>query len=224
MDKNFISAIKILNENKIDYWICHGTLLGIYRDNKLIEWDNDIDIAIFDNNSTKNTIKEYFEKNRFKKKKKYFYDDGLITYEREGGKDIDINLYKISHVNKSLIFVNWYLPKNFFFKFIDLISHASSYYGKYKILTSKLWFLESIFLKIKNFLIQKNLFFKKIGYEHPYNFILKRKKINFNNLNILAPNDPAKYLEYIYGKDWRIPKKNFIWHKDSPAVSEKNEI
>ena len=44
LDKNFILAIKILNKKKIDYWICHGTLLGLVRDKKLIKWDNDIDI------------------------------------------------------------------------------------------------------------------------------------------------------------------------------------
>ena len=29
VDKNFALSIKILNQNKIRYWICHGTLLGI---------------------------------------------------------------------------------------------------------------------------------------------------------------------------------------------------
>ena len=31
IDSNFKSTIEILNKNKIDYWICHGTLLGIVR-------------------------------------------------------------------------------------------------------------------------------------------------------------------------------------------------
>ena len=222
IDKNFTTAINILNKYQIDYWVCHGTLLGIYRDNKIIDWDNDVDIAIFDDNTTRKKIKEYFKKEKFKKKEKYFDDDGLITFEREGGKDIDINLYNISKVNKNLIFVNWYLPKNIFFKFIDLISHASDYKGKYTKLISKLSIFEDLFLKVKKFFILKKFFFKKIGYEHPYDFISKKKKINFNNLQIFIPQEPAKYLEYIYGKDWKIPKKNFTWYKDSPAVSEKN--
>jgi len=45
LDQNFVLAINLLNKHKIKYWLCHGTLLGVIRDNSLIEWDNDIDIA-----------------------------------------------------------------------------------------------------------------------------------------------------------------------------------
>ena len=47
LDQNFVLAINLLNKYKIKYWLCHGTLLGIIRDNSLIEWDNDIDIAVW---------------------------------------------------------------------------------------------------------------------------------------------------------------------------------
>ena len=49
IDPNLLSAIDILNEYKINYWICHGTLLGIIRDKKLIPWDQDIDIGVLEN-------------------------------------------------------------------------------------------------------------------------------------------------------------------------------
>ena len=43
-------ALKIivyhLNNTKLDYFISGGTLLGIYRDGNIIEWDYDIDIDI----------------------------------------------------------------------------------------------------------------------------------------------------------------------------------
>jgi phosphorylcholine metabolism protein LicD len=41
-----INVTKVFNEEDIDYWIDFGTLLGIYRDNKIILYDNDIDICI----------------------------------------------------------------------------------------------------------------------------------------------------------------------------------
>ena len=47
-DKNLELIVKIFNNKNIFYWIGQGTLLGITRDNKLIEWDHDIDICLWD--------------------------------------------------------------------------------------------------------------------------------------------------------------------------------
>lgn len=50
-----INVTETFNEEGIEYWIDFGTLLGIYRDNKIIPYDNDIDICIinFDNDKIK---------------------------------------------------------------------------------------------------------------------------------------------------------------------------
>jgi len=54
----------ILDENRIDYWIDFGTLLGIIRDSEIIKWDKDIDIGVRDqNNSVK--VKSVLESNVF---------------------------------------------------------------------------------------------------------------------------------------------------------------
>ena len=37
---------EILDESGIDYWLDHGTLLGAFRDGKIIEWDRDIDFGV----------------------------------------------------------------------------------------------------------------------------------------------------------------------------------
>ena len=63
MSKNFDKTLKltvdILNKNKINYWICHGTLLGLIRNKKLISKKSDIDIGIWKNNSEKKNNKNF---------------------------------------------------------------------------------------------------------------------------------------------------------------------
>ena len=71
VDKNFALAVNILNKNKIKYWICHGTLLGIIRDNQLIPWDHDIDIAVWNSDNLKNKIKKIMLSKKFTLKEKY---------------------------------------------------------------------------------------------------------------------------------------------------------
>ena len=46
MKEMLLFTIDILNENTIPFWIDAGTLLGIYREGDLIDWDYDADISI----------------------------------------------------------------------------------------------------------------------------------------------------------------------------------
>ena len=51
--KNLVNALsllediaKILDKLKIDYWLEGGTLLGVRRENRLLPWDNDVDLSL----------------------------------------------------------------------------------------------------------------------------------------------------------------------------------
>ena len=42
--KGLLEVVDIIEKYQIDYFIAGGALLGIYRDNSFIPWDNDVDI------------------------------------------------------------------------------------------------------------------------------------------------------------------------------------
>lgn len=49
LDKRFENLLlikKVFDELELDYFLSDGTLLGIYRDNDFIKWDNDVDISV----------------------------------------------------------------------------------------------------------------------------------------------------------------------------------
>ena len=56
------------------------------------------------------------------------------------------------------------------------------------------------------------------GYSEPVRFIEKVKQIDFQGLTINVPGQPEEYLKYIYGDDWRVPKKQYVWYRDSSSV------
>ena len=45
-EKMLIDTTKIFEKNKIEYVLEAGTLLGIVRENRLLPWDNDIDVTV----------------------------------------------------------------------------------------------------------------------------------------------------------------------------------
>ena len=69
MKTNDIQTIKqvanLLEQLNFEYWIDSGTLLGLYRDSKLIESDKDIDISIIQNENQINDLVELLKKKRF---------------------------------------------------------------------------------------------------------------------------------------------------------------
>ena len=112
VDQNFEEVIRLLNVNKIEYWICHGTLLGIIRDNELIPWDHDIDIAVWQDKSLKKKFINLMRDNDYVLKEKYLIDDDLLTFTKLGGREVDINFYekKFDNINP-VAYIKWFVPK-----------------------------------------------------------------------------------------------------------------
>ncbi len=59
--------VDILEKNEIYYWIEYGTLLGVIRENKIIEHDYDIDIGMLESKIDKVKLEKILKKNGFKK-------------------------------------------------------------------------------------------------------------------------------------------------------------
>lgn len=219
-DKNFIDTIKLLNKNKINYWICNGTALGLLRDKKLIPWDPDIDIGVWKNEVNILELEKIFKKKEFFKKKKFFHKDNLLSFTRNGGRDVDFNIHE-SCDDKNMCISKYYVHRNILMRLIYVLSLAGNYEGNYKILINRLFFLKNFFLRLKEFLILKNIFYKKGGYTVPTKFFKSFKILNIQGLKIKIPYYSVNYLIYLYGKNWKIPVRNYNWEKNKNFASNK---
>ena len=101
-DEIFVKVAELLKNNNINYWICHGTLLGVIRDNMLLPWDHDIDFAVWADEVSKDQILKIFINSGFKQE--IIMDEFDNLFFSTKGKRVDINFYRR---NKDIAYTKW---------------------------------------------------------------------------------------------------------------------
>ena len=190
--RNGVLAVKmlkrisqLLEKNNIPYILEAGTLLGVIRENRLLPWDNDIDV----------TITRPYEKQLLK------------------------NIWKLRFYGYK-VQVKYYKKDLKFFKSKEL-----------RII--KIWYLNP--LKLFKREVVLDIFIKrKIGEEYfwteglrppvlkvvPAKFYDNLTQITFMNKQFSVPKDYIGYLECHYGKDWRIPVKEWDFRTSDLSTKE----
>ena len=176
--KNLFDLVKELNKKKIHYFIDSGTLLGMYRDKKLIEWDWDVELSL--------TEKEFELKKKKILKIIKFLRFKIIKIDKIN-KKIDIKkslneriskfsfkVWKLSSDNKYYIRNNFKIPIIYFKKKNKIKCYNRKFNAPYKVreyleymygdwktplrtfrkedYLSKSYYRKNIFKKIYNFL------------------------------------------------------------------------
>lgn len=232
----FKKSVKILNDNNINYWICHGTLLGIIRDNKLLPWDHDIDFAIWEHEYSKEDILKIFTKENGFKQEIVLEEINSLHFSTDN-KRVDINFYS---KNKDKAFIKWaVLPQTLLNKInyfiisfiagnIEIAKAVKSSNGKIVSTIKYLMILPLLLLRkiLSNSLKEKLLKssyerFDIIGYSYPLN-LMDFKEIDFIGIKIKIPKKPEETLQFTYGDDWKIPKKNYVWYKEANNLFQQN--
>lgn len=177
--KTLEDMASILNKHKIPFFLSNGTALGAHREKQFIEHDHDIDIAFFKGETT-------FEKilNAVKKDSNFIFHN---NWPKQPGlqrcplPDRSCNLTPTPHWTE-ITFRHKTTNIHIDIFRIEKKENNIFFYTYTGICDSKP--NKTCVYKLKPFHLQKILF---MG----------------NTYNI----PEKKYLEYVYGKDWKIPKK-----------------
>jgi len=223
-DDVFKIISELLTKNDINFWVCHGTLLGIIRESRILPWDHDIDFAVWDHETDKNSIIDILTSNGFQQE--LFSSDMDCLHFFGEDKKIDISFYKIKNDVAS---IKWAIPsEKITDKLILFVSqillnqrnilNEYNFTKKlilYPILLLTLFFKYFLSNDLKNsFIIYARNRIEYKGYSYPVD-ILKKKYIDYDGIKIPVPINSEECLKYTYGVDWMIPKKNFIWYKEA---------
>lgn len=217
---------KILDKHNINYWLDEGTLLGAIREKKLIEWDHDIDIAIWYEDVSKITTL-YKEMQKIGVEVCFFEGKKHIKII-EKGYEIDINLY---HLKDGKATRKWHVPNrrgrllDYIIWILYLKNPENREFSVPFSITKALVKITNSIPKYINKKLQKILYklYENKGCEiftvaMPSHFFKDLTTLRFYGMDFKVPKKTEEYLEYRYGKDWRIPKRDYVFYKDDQSV------
>lgn len=183
-------VLLLFKQYNIEYCLMCGTLLGCIRDGKFIDWDNDIDLGVFSDSWYKLKKMEKFCK--YYGINMYRHFDGYWGYHykiKAYNVSIDIFPLHIKKDDKILFQYNWKNMKMF----------RKMY--KHNIVNNKTFRLMRY---LRSFLIPKPMY-HILPNKNTYRTI----DCLFNDELVKIPFYSTKWLEILYGKDWRVPKPDY---------------
>lgn len=216
LDQNFVEVVSLLNQQEVPYWVCHGTLLGLVREGQLIPWDHDIDFAVWSGAVSKQSIIElmkgcgYFLKNDGGK-----YD--FLQFRKDGGRDVDFNFYRIGS-DQNMAYSEWFIARSKFMSLLGALSDKTSYHRRWGWLIGYFDFFSEVFAVLVAGLKKIGLYYKSAGYTTPASMLKESDFLEVSGLSVRVPKKHSEVLEFIYGKNWRVPIQRYDWTKDSPAT------
>lgn len=212
----------ILDKHQVVFWLDSGSLLGCVRDKKIIEWDNDIDIATF-SNSIVNKI-DQVSKELCELGYDVYVSDAKLTIKK-GKTHISLYLY-----NTKTICGTKYITRNKISK-KDFVASVLHYVFLESFRTSCIDYICKITPKKKLLLVAKkivrilpaknqlfrllvsfgkkrnHLVFYRVDIE--YSYVAEFKKINFYDIQFNIPIKSEDYLKTMYGENWYIPDRDW---------------
>lgn len=179
---------ELFDESGIPYFIDHGTLLGIIRDQDLIHWDDDIDISVQveDGELVMSCLKENL--NNFPMGDIFKWSLSLTYIEKasyevdfgkrsESGNLKDLHISGVKPLGLSLDFVERDISGINPFRISIVFNHFSD-----------------------------GMVYQSVNYA-PEVYFLQADTLEFMGRKIKVPHDPKGYLKFHYGEDWKIPRK-----------------
>jgi len=219
MDEQVQEILDILRQHDISYWLDSGTLLGLMREGKLLEDDEDIDIGVWSTEETK-----------VKKLLPFLRGQGYVLYSasynglifkhnfiprRKGLRKIDINIFRefgshawcpMYYFKVNPVKQNSGLIKNAFLASIKggtrhLWKQVNARVPVHVAIDALPW---RAFLNIGTWWIPTP-YFKNLQYHHEWQASI--------------PADWESYLKFRYGR-WQEPAHDWVFFRDDRGVRE----
>lgn len=215
-DSNFVETIRLLNANQVKYWVCHGTLLGLTRDGALIPWDHDIDIAAWPEDLPKQSLIELMSGAGYKLKSDGA-DYDFVAFVKGDGREVDFNFYRRA-AGSPLAYSEWYIPRSRVSTLLEIIAERRPGRGRWRWLIDRLFVFSPLARLLVRGLKVTGLLYRSAGYTTPAALLDEFEFVHVAGLDVRMPRSREEILGFLYGSNWRVPKRSYDWTTESPAT------
>ncbi len=216
LDRQLTELVRALNVNRIPYWVCHGTLLGLVRDEELIPWDHDIDIAVWAGTVPKESLVDLLVSIGYEVK-----DDGgdfdFISFRKDEGREVDVNFYRTSS-DPQMAYSEWFIPSSWFTMFLEGFAARRVAVGRLSSLVARFHWLSPLARQAVRRMRSVGLLYDYAGYTTPKQLLEHLEHVRVRHETVVMPRSREAILEYIYGPDWRKPNPLYAWVEESPST------
>ena len=243
--KNILESLGIL------FWLDFGTLLGAARNNKIMDWDHDFDLAVLDNDREKLILaKKKLEDKGFRvviQKNLPWLEDLMQIYipRNDLAKDSKgrimegfdhIDIYVFTKIGSKACMRQIHGPSKTkmigyltyrFYRLINQLDPQSGYSIKTRIIAKAIMFLMNSIPKKSKHLISKLVWQKYLNSGEstwlisPFASYTEFTKLALYDVDFNVPKEYEKRLEYWYSENWRIPDSNWSTQNDGGRLVKK---
>lgn len=233
-------VFEVFKKYNVQIWLDQGTLLGLYRDNRLlpVNWDHDIDLGVWLSSYQKarfDLVRELSELGwqtrqlgtrslclrpadvRCRPLSIAFYiskDDKALKYYCPSNKSL---IWKVA--NKIARFFEMAMVRNTKKSFVRYKnSHPYIILFSFYCILFKWQFFYRMHIQLALFFRMLTFNNLKINIECPIHHFQSLDDFIFQEKCLLIPTDTKGYLEFKYGKTWRVPRKKWNFLEDDGGV------
>ena len=236
-----IELKQICDEHGLPFWLNFGALLGMVRENRLLPWNNDVELGCWADDAPHQKMIAVTDALALAGYNCFYYKSfGTLNIKKDIGVDININLYwrlgehaVRPHETPSKFQDKHILASVFYWlsAYIYLYPGGVSQGFRRRNFRDTVKFTVYRVFAFTSPRIRKICFYKLLDLSEyfggvfqqtaiPKKYFCKLSANDFYGCEMNYPTQSEELLALIYGKDWRIPKENWSWHhEDNKSTS-----